>query len=166
MRVLGIDPGLATIGLGVVDSASPSDIRAVEWLVLRTKPGRPLADRLREIHADFSEYLAECKPDLAVIERQFFAKNETTAMDVSHARGCLLLALAQHDIPHLEPTPLQLKSAVTGDGKASKAQIQDMMALMLRLETKPTPDDAADALALAVYGALRANDPATALVLP
>lgn len=154
MRILGIDPGLATIGLGLITATSAYDMEAVEWLTLTTKAGIPIPERLLEIHQDLSAYLREAKPELAVVERLFFAHNETTAFDVSQARGIIILTLAEAGIPLLEPSPLQLKSAVTGDGKASKNQMRDMVVRLFRLSTLPTPDDAADALALAAFGAI------------
>jgi crossover junction endodeoxyribonuclease RuvC len=158
MRILGIDPGLATIGIGVIDSSSPYDLQCKEWLTLRTKPGKSLPDRLREIHEDLAGYVREARPDLAVVEKLYFAKNETTAIDVAQARGCILLVLSEQGIPLLEPTPMQLKSGITGDGKAVKSQMQDMVVRLLHLSEIPKPDDAADALALAVYGALRGRE--------
>ncbi len=154
MRIVGIDPGLATIGLGVLDARSPYDMQAVEWLTIKTKAGESASSRLAEIHADLTAFLRQTKPELAVVEKLFFATNEKTAMDVSQARGCILLALEQEHIPLMEATPLQLKSCITGDGKASKDQVRDMLVRMLSLTEIPTPDDAADALALAVFGAL------------
>lgn len=155
MRILGIDPGLATIGLGVVEAASPHDVKTVEWLTLCTPAGLPFAERLAEIARDLGEFLNTCHPQLAVVEKLFFAVNAKTAMDVAQARGVILSALATKGIPVLEPTPLQLKSCITGDGKADKAQVQQMLVRMLGLTEIPKPDDAADALALAVYGALQ-----------
>ncbi len=155
MRILGIDPGLATIGIGVLDATSAHDLHVVEWLTIQTDPA-PLAQRLRIIHDDLSQYIAKLSPDLAVVERLFFQTNEKTALDVAHARGCILLTLAEHGIPMIEPTPLQLKSSITGDGKATKSQMQSMIVTMLRLSEIPQPDDAADALALAAYGAFYA----------
>lgn len=154
MRILGIDPGLATVGLGLIEADGPQSIRVEEWLTIRTPAGLPLPDRLLEIRKDLEAYIEETKPELAVIERLFFATNERTAIDVAQARGVLLLCLAAQGIPILEPTPLQMKSAITGDGKADKSQIQTMLRHMLHLQEIPRPDDAADALALAVYGAL------------
>jgi crossover junction endodeoxyribonuclease RuvC len=155
MRILGIDPGLATIGIGVIDANSAQDMNVVDWLTITTKPSSDTPGRLQEIHEDMGKLLEDMKPELAVVERLFFAKNETTAMNVSQARGCILLSLSEHHIPLIEPTPLQLKSAITGDGKASKNQVRDMIMHMLRLQIAPTPDDAADALALAAFGALQ-----------
>jgi crossover junction endodeoxyribonuclease RuvC len=154
MRILGIDPGLATVGLGLIESESPHDMRAGEWLCIVTAAGLDAAERLKEIHADLSEFLQETKPDLAVVEKLFFSGNQKTAMDVAQARGVILLCLAEAGIPVLEPTPVQMKNAVTGDGQADKRQVQDMLVRILKLQSIPQPDDAADALGLAVYGAL------------
>lgn len=126
----------------------------VEWLTISTAAGGSLDQRLAEIHGDLSDYLSHTKPELAVVEKLFFETNAKTAMDVAHARGVLLLTLAEHGIPLIEPTPLQLKSAITGDGKADKQQVQQMLVRTLNLASVPQPDDAADALALAVYGAV------------
>ncbi len=154
MRIIGIDPGLATVGIGIVEAESVHAIRVVEWMTIETPAGMPSADRLKEIHDDLDELLRETGADLAVVERLFFQTNVTTAMDVAQARGVILLTLAEHGIPVIEPSPLQLKSAITGDGKADKRQVQDMLKRMLSLTAIPKPDDAADALALAVYGAI------------
>ncbi len=154
MRILGIDPGLATIGIGVVEAESVHKIQALEWLTIETAAGLSTAERLQEIHRDLQEFLLTCRPDLAVVERLFFQTNVKTAMDVAQARGVILLTLAEHGIAVIEPSPLQLKSAITGDGKADKRQVQDMLVRMLSLSEIPKPDDAADALALAVYGAV------------
>ncbi len=155
MRILGIDPGLATVGLGYVDCTSPHDIRAGEWLTIETAPTLTLAERLEEIADDLEKYIKQIKPDLAVVEKLFFATNQKTALDVAHARGVILLTLGKAGLSVVEPTPLQLKSAITGDGGADKRQVQDMLKMMLKLPSIPTPDDAADALGLAVYGALQ-----------
>lgn len=157
MRILGIDPGLATIGLGLIEANGPHQMKVVEWLTIKTKAGIPLPERLQEIHKDLAAYVQETKPDLCVIERVYFSKNVTTAIDVSQARGVILTCVAEQAIPLLEPTPSELKSAVCGDGKADKTQMQTMMMHMLELTEIPKPDDAADALALAVFGALSRN---------
>ncbi len=154
MRILGVDPGLATVGLGYVDSTSAHDIRAGEWLTIQTKAGLPIADRLQEIRTDLLAYIREIKPDIAVLEKLFFSTNRKTAIDVAQARGVILLALAESQLPIVEPTPLQLKSCITGDGGADKQQVQEMLMRTLNLAKIPTPDDAADALGLAVYGAI------------
>ena len=157
MRILGIDPGLATIGLGLIDASHPSDLTAVEWLTIETAAGLPLPERLHELYTDLRSYLAETKPELAVVERLYFQTNAKTAIDVAQARGVILLALAECAIPIIEPTPLQMKLGITGDGKADKLQVQTMLLHLLHLTAIPTPDDAADALALAAYGAVHAQ---------
>lgn len=154
MRVLGIDPGLATVGLGLIDAPTRDTPTAVEWLTIETKAGLPLHERLREIERDLTEYLDQTSPDLVVVEKLFFAKNETTAIDVAHARGVLLACIARRAIPLLCPSPSEMKLSVTGDGSADKRQIQTMLLHVLRLRELPRPDDAADALALALYGVL------------
>lgn len=155
MRILGIDPGLATIGIGLIEAWSSADFSVVEWLTIETKAGVSLPDRLQEIRTDLAAYLEETKPDLAVIEKLFFATNERTAIDVAQARGVITVTVGGCGIPIIEATPLQMKLGVTGDGKADKLQVQTMLMHLLHLQEIPRPDDAADALALAVYGALQ-----------
>lgn len=128
-------------------------MHALEWLTITTDPSAALVDRLAEIGRDLVPLLQEFRPDLAVVEQVFFAKNERTAIGVAHARGVLLMHIGSQGIPVLEVTPMQLKSAITGDGRADKAQIGTMLVRWLKMDTVPTPPDAADALALAVYGA-------------
>ncbi len=155
VKILGIDPGVATTGLGLVTVNERGEITDPDWLTIETPAGLPLAERLAEIEQDLSAFLKEKKPDLAVVERLFFSRNERTAIDVAQARGVILLTLQTHGIPYLEPTPPALKSAITGDGRADKKQIQSMLCTMLKLHEIPKPDDAADALALAVFGAIQ-----------
>lgn len=155
MRILGIDPGLATVGLGLVERLPGGKIQALEWLTITTKAGLPLPDRLMEIHNDLTAFLRDAKLELAVVERLFFQTNVKTAIDVAHARGAILLTLAEAAIPLLEPNPLELKLAITGDGRADKRAMQEMIARSLGLKEIPKPDDAADALALAYYGAVQ-----------
>ena len=153
MKILGIDPGLATVGLGLIESTG-GNAQVIEWLTIATEANTPLPDRLREIHKDLGVYLDETKPELVVMERLFFATNQRTAIDVAQARGILVLTVSQRGIPMIEATPLQLKLAITGDGKADKIQMQTMLLHLLNLKEIPKPDDAADALSLAIYGAL------------
>ncbi|MDO8468141.1 MAG: crossover junction endodeoxyribonuclease RuvC [Candidatus Peribacter sp.] len=155
MKVLGIDPGLATTGLGLIEADERQKLTVVEWLTIATPAGLPLADRLEEIRNDLLTYLQEHKPDLAVVERLFFSTNVKTAFDVAQVRGVILLTLAEQSIACLEPNPLTLKSCITGDGRADKRQMQNMICRILDLTEIPKPDDAADALALAVFGALQ-----------
>lgn len=154
MRILGIDPGLATIGLGLIDAPSRSDLQVIEWLIISTPAGLPVPERLCEIRKDLNEYLDATAPELVVIERLFFATNERTAIDVAQARGVIVQTVAERGLPIIEPTPLQMKQGITGDGAADKAQVQAMLVTELKLTSIPRPDDAADALALAMYGAL------------
>lgn len=165
MHILGLDPGLATIGLGIVEVDARGTLQAKDWLTICTKAGVSLADRLVEIRTDFAAYLDQTQPDLAVVEQLFFAANEQSALPVAHARGVLLVTLAERGIPLLEPTPLAMKACITGDGRADKHQVQDMLCRMLSLAKAPHPDDAADALALAVYGALQQTSPLTTTTL-
>ncbi|MDD4628392.1 MAG: crossover junction endodeoxyribonuclease RuvC [Candidatus Peribacteraceae bacterium] len=158
-RILGIDPGVATTGLGLVEMDEKRALCVLDWLTISTKPGPTLAERLCEIRNDLKEYIMKTKPDLAVVERLFFSKNEKTAFDVAHARGVVLLTLSENEIPFLEPNPMTLKSCITGDGRADKRQVQDMLLKILGLKEIPRPDDAADALALAVFGALNRTTP-------
>lgn len=155
MRILGIDPGLATIGLGLIEASNNQKVQALEWLTIETAPTLNFADRLAEIAHDLAAYLAENQPDLVVIEKLYFSVNEKTALDVAHARGVIVATVAQKRIPILEPTPPQLKSCITGDGNADKKQMQRMVVTLFHLDEIPTPDDAADALALAAYGAFQ-----------
>lgn len=155
MRIIGIDPGLAITGIGLVEHDERGGIRCLDWCTVTTPTGQEASDRLRELSQDLRGILEEWKPSLAVVERIFFSVNERTAIDVAQARGVILMTLAQQAIPLLEPTPPQLKSCITGDGSADKRQLQDMLLRMFKLPSVPTPDDAADALALAVFGALQ-----------
>jgi crossover junction endodeoxyribonuclease RuvC len=154
MRILGIDPGLAIVGLGLLDAPERTVLQPVEWLTITTPAGLPLSERLCEIRSDLTRYLETSTPDVAVIERLFFAKNERTALDVAQARGVIMQTVAEHGIAIVEPTPLQMKQGITGDGSADKTQVLSMLMRELRLAQPPKPDDAADALALAMYGAL------------
>ena len=154
-RILGIDPGLATTGLGLIEADERRQLTVLEWLTISTAAGLPLSDRLEEIRKDLLTYLQEHRPDLAVVERLFFSTNVKTAFDVAQVRGVILLTLAEQGIACLEPNPLTLKSCITGDGRADKRQMQDMLCLILDLKEIPKPDDAADALALAVFGAMQ-----------
>ncbi|MDD5026495.1 MAG: crossover junction endodeoxyribonuclease RuvC [Candidatus Peribacteraceae bacterium] len=155
MRVIGIDPGLATTGIGLVEGDEHGEIRCLDWCTITTPAGLATPDRLLELSRDLKTYMDEHRPSLAVVERIFFSVNERTAVDVAQARGVILAAIAEKSLPILEPTPPQLKSCITGDGKADKRQMQDMLARMFKLPSIPKPDDAADALAMAVFGALQ-----------
>ena len=154
-KILGIDPGLATVGLGLEKVSGSREPTVVEWLTIETKSGSPMSDRLEEISRNLHDYLEETNPDLCVIEKLFFSTNVKTAMQVAQVRGVILLTVGKRQIPVLEPNPLTLKACITGDGHADKRQMQDMLCRILHLDELPKPDDAADALALAVFGALQ-----------
>lgn len=148
MKVLGIDPGSGIIGFGVVEHSRNS--KMLDAGVIRTTIGDNDSDRLLELYESMKEIISETKPDVASVEKLFFAQNVTTAMTVSQARGVILLAIVEAKIPLFEYTPLEIKMAMTGYGRASKAQIQEMVRVQLGLKTKPKPDDCADALAAAL----------------
>jgi len=153
MRILGVDPGLSTAGLGLIETDDKGGLQALDWLTIQTSPALSLPDRLLELATDLEEFLREAKPEIAVVEELFFSTNKRTAMDVSQARGVILVTLKKAGIEVLSATPLQLKTAITGDGQADKKQMQSMVQRILKLSETPEPADAADALGLAIYGA-------------
>ncbi len=153
MRILGVDPGLSTAGLGLIETDGKGAAKALDWLVIRTAPALALPDRLLELATDLEEFLREAKPEIAVVEQLFFKTNKRTAMDVSQARGVIIVTLKQVGVEVMDATPMQLKTAITGDGQADKKQIQAMVKRILNLTEIPEPADAADALALALFGA-------------
>lgn len=147
MKILGIDPGSGIIGFGLVSVDKSKIPKMIDGGVIKTTIGDKTEDRLLELYSAMNELLEEFKPDVASVEKLFFAQNVTTAMKVSQARGVILLCLAQKKIPIYEYSPLQIKMAITGYGRATKAQMQEMVRVQLRLKKVPKPDDAADALA-------------------
>jgi crossover junction endodeoxyribonuclease RuvC len=147
--VLGIDPGTASLGYGIVDRTG-GGVRAVDFGVFRTTPDASLPVRLGAIHAFVAELIARHDPSLLAVERLFFSRNAQTAFAVGQARGVVLLAAAEAGVEVREATPNEVKSAVTGYGNADKEQVARMVAVVLQLSEPPTPDDAADALATAV----------------
>ena len=149
MRILGIDPGLATMGFGILDVNGRNPI-LIEAGAVITTPDMRMFERLRKISDDVRDLLALYKPDDIVFEELFFAKNITTALNVGAARGCALAACAAYTDQIYEYTPMQIKQAVTGYGKADKHQVQQMVKLMLKLPDIIRPDDAADAVAAAL----------------
>lgn len=149
MRILGIDPGYATIGFGMVES-SGAQVRMVTYGAITTPAGLPLSRRLYQIGSDMEELIGKLRPDVISIEELFFNTNITTGIAVAHGRGVILYAAEKCGIPLYEYTPGQVKLAVTGYGKAEKRQVMDMTRRLLKLRAVPRPDDAADALALAV----------------
>lgn len=149
MRIIGIDPGTGILGFGVID-VKKGKTTLVTAGVITTPAHTPLPDRLEEIYNGLTEIIAETKPDMMAIELLFFAKNVTTAMSVSHARGVAMLTGKQAKLPIEEYTPMQIKQAMTGYGKATKKQMQEMVRMQLGLTEVPKPDDCADALATAI----------------
>ncbi len=149
MILLGIDPGYGIIGYGVISSMKgvPSPIGHG---VITTEAGMSLPDRLSVIYRDMNQLLDHFKPHAAAVEQLFYQHNQTTVIQVAEARGVILLALREHGVEIFEYTPLQVKMALTGYGQATKKQMMEMTRLRLRLPEVPKPDDAADALALAL----------------
>jgi crossover junction endodeoxyribonuclease RuvC len=147
--VLGIDPGTALTGFGVVEREG-SRLRAIEYGTVETRAGNTDGERLVAIHAGVRELIERHHPVLVAVERIFFSRNVQTAFSVGQARGVVLLAAAEARLPIYEYTPNEVKMAVTGYGRASKEQVQRMVRTVLGLAAIPTPDDAADALAVAI----------------
>jgi crossover junction endodeoxyribonuclease RuvC len=149
MRVLGVDPGTATLGYGVVDAGS-GPLRLVECGILRTRASETLAARLRLIHDGITELIARHAPDVVAVETAFYARNVWTTAVLSHARGVILLAAEQAQVEIAEYAPRLIKKTVVGTGTALKPQVGYMVAQLLRLRTPPTPADAADGVAIAL----------------
>ena len=149
MRILGIDPGYATIGFGLVE-AERGQLHMITYGAITTPAGLPLSKRLYQIDRDMDALIGQLKPDAIVIEELFFNTNITTGIAVAHGRGVLLCAAERCGIPLFEYAPSQVKLAVTGYGKAEKHQVMDMTRRLLKLNGIPRPDDAADALAIAI----------------
>ena len=149
MIILGLDPGTATTGYGVIRQTS-FKISAIAYGTILTKPEMPMDQRLQVIYNDLGKVLRQYRPDEVAIEKLFFGRNTTTAITVGQARGVLLLRLAQENLPIGEYTPMQVKKALVGHGGAEKKQVQFMVQQFLKLDEMPRPDDAADALAIAI----------------
>lgn len=149
MTILGIDPGVATIGFGVISEkgGEPSLIR---YGAITTPPGNRLAVRLTQINRDTEELINTFSPDVIAVEELFFNTNLKTAIAVAHGRAAVILAGEKYSVPMFEYTPLQVKKAVTGYGHADKRQVMDMVRRLLSMQETPKPDDAADALAVAI----------------
>ena len=149
MVILGIDPGVATVGFGVIDARRQGNT-LIRHGVISTPAGLPLSHRLSLIYADMGELIDTFHPDEMAVEELFFNTNLTTGIAVAHARGVILLAAEQRHIPIFEYTPMQVKQSVVGYGKAEKRQVMDMTRRLLHMQSIPRPDDAADALAIAL----------------
>ena len=164
MRILGIDPGIAIVGFGLIESERGS-VRKLQYGAVTTEAGMPLATRLLQIENDMTALIAQLQPDEIAIEELFFSKNITTGIAVAHGRGVILCTAEKLGVPICEYTPMQVKQAVVGYGLAEKKQVMDMTRRLLHLKTVPKPDDAADALAIAICHArsatslLRHKDP-------
>lgn len=150
MLAIGIDPGTAITGYGLVHRTEAGKLVAVHWGVILTPAGMPPSQRLAAIYQSLTAILEEHRPQTAAVESLFFQKNVRTAMSVGQARGVVLLALEQAGIPTHDYNPNQVKQAVSGYGAADKAQMQAMVRMLLNLQELPKPDDAADALAIAI----------------
>ena len=149
MVILGIDPGVATIGFGII-RAERGKNTLIQYGVITTPPGIPLSERLVQIHDDMQQLIETFKPDEMAVEELFFSKNITTGISVAHGRGVILLAAEKAGVPVFEYTPMQVKQSVVGYGNATKHQVQDMTRRILHLQSVPKPDDAADAIAIAL----------------
>ena len=159
MIVLGIDPGTATTGYGVVSGDGSRPPVLIECGVIRTKPRDPLPERLREIHDGVAELIARHRPNALAVEDVFYAKNVRTTVVLGHARGVVLLAGAQARIEVHEFPPAEIKKAVVGSGGATKEQVQFMLTRLLRLKSVPSPSDAADGVAAALTYLMTARLP-------
>ena len=164
MRILGIDPGYATIGFGLI-TAERAQVNMLTYGAITTPAGLPLSRRLYQIGTDMEDLIGQLKPDVISIEELFFNTNLTTGIAVAHARGVILYTAQRMHLPVYEYTPMQIKQAVVGYGLADKHQVMDMTRRLLKLKSIPRPDDAADALAIAMCRArsatslLRQKDP-------
>lgn len=156
MRILGIDPGYATLGYGTIEE-NRSKLVAIDYGAIITKPTMLMPQRLKFIYDELMTMIAAVKPDVMAIEELFFNTNTKTAITVSQARGVILVAGTNSNLPIYEYTPLQVKQGITGYGRADKNQVQIMVKSLLNLKTVPKPDDTADALAIAICHAHTGN---------
>jgi crossover junction endodeoxyribonuclease RuvC len=150
MLIIGIDPGTARTGYGLIRQTSDGTLESVDCGVIETSKSFPLCKRLFRIYQELTGLLSLYHPDCGAVERLFFQHNVKTAISVGEARGVVLMVLAQAEVPVAEYSPNEIKQAVTGYGAASKGQVQAMVKAILNMETTPKPDDAADALAVAI----------------
>jgi len=150
MLVLGIDPGTAITGYGLVRRVAGRQVALVDYGVVRTPSNRPMAERLKQLFHDLSDVIETSQPDEVAVEELFFSRNVTTALTVGQARGVAMLAAAEAGLPVHEYKPKEVKQAVVGYGNASKEQVQEMVRILLGIDEVPRPDDAADAVAVAI----------------
>ena len=153
LKILGIDPGFGRTGYGVIEVEGHNNYKTLTFGVFETEKHLPHHERLKMIYEKMTELLDEFKPQRLAIEELFFHKNVTTALGVGEARGVIMLAAAQRGLPITECSPLNVKLTITGNGRAEKRQVQKMIQILLRLDQMPKPDDAADALAVALTAA-------------
>ncbi len=149
MKILGIDPGIAIVGYGMIEYQS-GRFGVIDYGAVTTKAGMKLSDRLRNIYEDINILIERFQPDAFAVEELFFNTNVTTGIAVAHGRGAIVLAAAVQNVPIFEYTPLQVKQGVAGYGRADKAQVQRMVKSLLNLPAVPKPDDVSDALAVAI----------------
>lgn len=149
MIILGIDPGYAIVGYGIVSYTS-NKFTVLSYGAITTKAGQPFPKRIHQIYDQLAQIIELYHPDVMAIEKLFFTNNQKTGIDVAQARGVTLLVAEQHGMPCYEYTPLQIKQAVVGYGKAVKSQVMEMTKIILKLKEVPKPDDTADALAVAI----------------
>jgi crossover junction endodeoxyribonuclease RuvC len=150
MITLGIDPGTAITGYGIIKEEQDGDLKVLDFGVIRTSPDQTQADRLVHLYNRIKELILLHQPEMGAVEKLFFEKNVRTALNVGQARGVALLAMAEVNMRIGEYTPMEVKQAVVGYGGADKNQVQQMVKIILRLDAIPHPDDAADALAVAI----------------
>jgi crossover junction endodeoxyribonuclease RuvC len=148
--ILGIDPGIADTGFGIIEKNAQGALRCLDYGSIKTSAKMSLSDRLEILSQALTKIIKDYQPDLVSVEELFFSKNVKTALIVGHARGVILLTARQQNVPVTEFTPLQVKQAVSSYGKAPKTQVQRMVMMLLGLKKMPQPDDAADALAVAI----------------
>ncbi len=150
MIIIGIDPGIATTGYGVIQSRERDSLDCIDYGIIKTSPGTLFPDRLKIINDDFISLIEKYNPNVIAVESIFFFKNAKTVIPVSQVKGIFMMVASQKNIPIHEFTPLQAKMATVGHGRAQKKQVQEMVKLLLNLDKIPKPDDAADALAIAI----------------
>jgi crossover junction endodeoxyribonuclease RuvC len=150
MRILGIDPGTGILGFGLIELKNSDNLKMIDAGVIRTPVKEQDSERLNTIYECLHQIIVKNKPTVLAVEKLFFSQNVTTAMSVAQARGVVLLCGKQHKMDLYEYTPLQIKQALTGYGRADKKQIQQMVRVILKLKEDPKPDDCADALATAI----------------
>ena len=150
MKILGIDPGIGICGFGLIEASGRTGAKALDYGVVKTVVDAPLPARLKELYDSLCEVFEQTKPEMVAVEKLFFSKNITTGIAVAEARGIVLLVAEQKGLPVYEYSPNEIKKALTGYGAAAKGQMQEMVRTHLGLKDKPKPDDAADALAVAI----------------